>query len=103
VSTLKPHVLLLGFEDRSDDTLRSIHRLRAAVPGVRIIVVGPLDMPAYHQAALEAGADGFLARTALNDARALLPLLRQAPHTATAANERETVGARLSALTLACL
>lgn len=101
--TLKPHVVLLGLETVAADALRCISYLRAAVPDAVLIVVGPLDMPAYHQAAQEAGADGFVSRTALHDARTLLPLIQRASHAPASAGEREATGARLSVLTLACL
>jgi DNA-binding NarL/FixJ family response regulator len=102
-ATLKPHVILLGAETLAADSLRSVSHLRAAMPGAVLIVVGPLDLPAYHQAALDAGADGFVSRTALHDVRTLLPLIQRASHTPAYAGERETFGTRLSALTLVCL
>jgi hypothetical protein len=60
-------------------------------------------MPAYRQAALDAGADGFVSRTALHDVRTLLPLIERASHAPAYTCERETFGIRPSALTLACL
>jgi DNA-binding NarL/FixJ family response regulator len=102
-ATLKPYVILLGLETLTADSLRSVSHLRAAMPGAVLIVVGSLDMPAYRQAALDAGADGFVSRTALHDVRTLLPLIERASHAPAYTGERETFGIRPSALTLACL
>jgi DNA-binding NarL/FixJ family response regulator len=104
-TTLKPHVILLGVEtlSTSTDVSRCVSHLRAACAGAAVIIIGPLDMPTYHQAARDAGADGFVSRTALHDARSLLSLIRRAPQAPAYSEERESLGARLSALTLACM
>jgi DNA-binding NarL/FixJ family response regulator len=51
-----------------------IPRLRGVLPGVAIVVLGTLDIHAYQQAALAAGADAFVAKVALN--HELLPTIR---------------------------
>jgi DNA-binding NarL/FixJ family response regulator len=72
---LQPCVVLLGIGQLSLKGLHLIPRLRAASPRVRIIVLGSLDISAYHQAAMEAGADAFVAKVAINSL--LLPTIRR--------------------------
>lgn len=64
---LKPRIILLGFDQYNGLGLSLIARLHAALPDVKIIVLGQFDMYACQQAAFDAGADGFVARTALSN------------------------------------
>ncbi len=53
------------------DSLRSLQRLRARCPGLKVIVLSVHDEPSVCRAAMEAGADGFVLKRAL--ATELLP------------------------------
>lgn len=64
---IRPHIILLSLEQHFREGLQLIPRLRIALPHVRIIVLGSHDMPDYRRLALEAGADAFVAKVALND------------------------------------
>jgi DNA-binding NarL/FixJ family response regulator len=66
VARVSAELLLLGVGQQSLEGLRIIPDLRAAVPGACIIVLGSLDIAAYRQAALNAGAHAFIAKVALN-------------------------------------
>jgi DNA-binding NarL/FixJ family response regulator len=66
-NVFKPHVVLLDLNMPETSGLQAIPMLREAVPGVRIIVVTLLDEAAYRGAAAEAGADAFVAKSALAD------------------------------------
>jgi DNA-binding NarL/FixJ family response regulator len=70
----QPRVVLLGLGQHNLTMLQLIPRLRALVPGVVVIVLGTLDIHAYRQAALAAGADAFVAKVAIN--QELLPTIR---------------------------
>ncbi len=71
---LTPRIILLGLDQHSLSSLQLIHRLRAVMQDVGIIVLGSLDIDSYRQAALAAGADAFVAKVALNSE--LLPAIR---------------------------
>lgn len=66
VQRLKPRVVMIGMDLQSRQGLRLIPQLRMLIPGVKIIVSGPLDMPSCRQSALDMGADGFIAKAALH-------------------------------------
>lgn len=66
VQKLSPRIVLLGLGQYSLTGLRLISRLRSGNPYVKIIVLGSLDIRAYQQAAMDAGADAFVAKVALN-------------------------------------
>jgi DNA-binding NarL/FixJ family response regulator len=70
---LAPRIILLGLGQYSLTGLRLIPRLRADNPYGHIIVLGSLDIRAYQQAAMDAGADAFVAKVALNNE--LLPTI----------------------------
>jgi DNA-binding NarL/FixJ family response regulator len=70
----QPRVVLLGLGQHNLTMLQLIPRLRTLVPGIAIIVLGTLDIHAYQQAALAAGADAFVAKVALN--QQLLPTIQ---------------------------
>jgi DNA-binding NarL/FixJ family response regulator len=72
---LKPRVILLGVGQHSLESLQHIPRLREVLPNACIIVLGSLDIDIYRQAALNAGADDFVPKAAIN--HALLPAIQQ--------------------------
>ena len=73
---LRPEVVLLDLAMPDLPGLEVIPRLRAALPEVGIVVLTLLDVAAYRQAALEAGADGFVSKATLG--ADLLPAIQQA-------------------------
>lgn len=73
---LRPEVVLLDLAMPDLPGLEVIPRLRAALPEVGIVVLTLLDVAAYRQAALEAGADGFVSKATLGTN--LLPAIQQA-------------------------
>lgn len=74
-------IILLGLSQHSLEGLRFIPRLRDVVPHVGIVVLGALDIHAYQQAALDAGADAFIAKVALT--KDLLPAIQRTTRSAT--------------------
>jgi DNA-binding NarL/FixJ family response regulator len=72
---LRPRIIVLGISQDSMRYLHLIPRIREILPNVGVIVLGALDISAYQQAALQAGADAFVARVALSTM--LLPTLRR--------------------------
>ncbi len=93
---LKPQVILLGLGQYTLTALRLIPRLRTGLPAVKIIVLGSLDIDIYRQAALEAGADGFVAKVAINSA--LLPTIRHVMTTPQPGSQNMPAGEDLSGL-----
>lgn len=73
---LRPEVVLLDLAMPDLPGLEVIPRLRAALLEVGIVVLTLLDVAAYRQAALEAGADGFVSKATLG--ADLLPAIQQA-------------------------
>lgn len=55
--------------------LEALPLMRAAAPEAKIVVLTLLDTDSYRQAALRAGADGFVSKSALK--RDLIPTLMQ--------------------------
>lgn len=70
--SLQPRITLLGLSQHLVG-LELIPHLHTTVPGMGIIALGPLDLSAHQQMALKAGADAFVAKTALDIA--LLPTI----------------------------
>ena len=66
VHRLKPNVVLTDLAMPKVSGVETILRLRAAWPKVGIIALTLFDTDGYRQAALTAGADGFVAKDALN-------------------------------------
>lgn len=64
---LKPCIVLLGMDAHSKKSLQLIPQLRAVMPAMGIIVLGPLDIASECQVALDAGADGFIAKAVLHN------------------------------------
>ena len=60
-----PHLILMGIDGPNATALRSIPRIRQAMPGVGIIALAMSADRAYRQAALEAGADDIVAKADL--------------------------------------
>jgi DNA-binding NarL/FixJ family response regulator len=60
----RPDVVLLDVRMPGLDGVAAAGRIRAAQPGVRILMVTTFDLDEYAFAALRAGADGFLVKDA---------------------------------------
>jgi two-component system response regulator DesR len=58
----KPDVALLDVEMPGLDGIEAASALRAAVPGVRVLMVTTFGRPGYLRRAMEAGAAGFLVK-----------------------------------------
>lgn len=63
---LAPQVVLLDLAMPGTNGLETIPQLRLALPDTRIIILTLLDVQGYRSAALSAGADGFVSKSALN-------------------------------------
>jgi DNA-binding NarL/FixJ family response regulator len=72
---LHPDVVLLDLAMPKLNGLGVIPHLRSTLPDMGIIVLTLLDASAYRQAALDAGADDFVSKTAL--VADLLPAIRR--------------------------
>ena len=68
---LQPTLAVVDLSLARGDSLRSLQRLRAQCPGLKVIVLSVHDEPSVCRAAMEAGADGFVLKRAL--ATELLP------------------------------
>ncbi|MFC2037186.1 response regulator transcription factor [Chloroflexota bacterium] len=75
---LQPHVVLLDLDMPNLTGLRTIPRLRELLPRVGIITLALSNGSAYREAALAAGADDFVSKTAL--VTELLPAIRRTVH-----------------------
>lgn len=60
--TSKPDVALLDVEMPGLDGIQAAGELRAAVPGVRVLMVTTFGRPGYLRRAMEAGAAGFVVK-----------------------------------------
>jgi DNA-binding NarL/FixJ family response regulator len=65
VQELRPQVVVFDMDMPGQAGLETIHCLRSMLPQVGIIALSLLDAEGYHQAALTAGADDFVAKTVL--------------------------------------
>jgi DNA-binding NarL/FixJ family response regulator len=63
---LQPDVVLIDLAMPGLSGLATIPLLRAMLPEVGIIALTVLDIKSYRQAALEAGANGFVPKASLN-------------------------------------
>ncbi len=72
---LLPQVILVDLNLPGMCGLEIIHRLRAMLPKVGIIVLTLLDPKVYRQAAMEVGADDFILKAKLSTD--LLPAIRR--------------------------
>jgi len=84
---LSPHVILLDLMMPGVGGLAIIPRLRAILPDVGIIALTLLDTSSYRSAALAAGADVFIAKSAMSTD--LLPAIQQV------IQARQTTGTRV--------
>jgi DNA-binding NarL/FixJ family response regulator len=73
--SLKPRIILLGLNRQGLVDKQLISQLRSVSPDAKIIALGPLDKSAYRQAALDAGADAFVAKVNLSSD--LLPTIQR--------------------------
>jgi DNA-binding NarL/FixJ family response regulator len=72
---LEPDIVLIDLAMPGLSGLETIPHLRAVLPGVGIIALTMLDTNSYWQAALAAGADGFVPKASLDTD--LLPAMRR--------------------------
>ncbi len=70
---LKPTLAVVDLSLAQGDSLRWLELLRQRSPGLKILVLSVHDEPSVRQAALEAGADGFVLKRAI--ATELLPAI----------------------------
>lgn len=75
LEALAPELLLLDLELPELDGLTVLRQAKARARAPRVIVVTLHEQDAYRAAAIEAGADGFVAKRELTTT--LLPLIRQ--------------------------
>ncbi len=72
---LRPDIVLIDLAMPQVSGMEAILRLRAAWPKMGVIALTLLDTTGYRQAALTAGADGFVAKDNLN--AELLPAIHE--------------------------
>jgi two-component system, NarL family, response regulator DesR len=60
---LKPNLILMDMDLPRMDGLEATRRVKAALPGTVVVMLGTLDGPAYREAAARSGADGFMPKT----------------------------------------
>jgi DNA-binding NarL/FixJ family response regulator len=70
---LRPDLVVLDLAMPGVNGLVTARRLKHLLPALRIIILTLHDDPAYEQAALTAGADGFVSKAGLG--RQLFPLI----------------------------
>jgi DNA-binding NarL/FixJ family response regulator len=75
---LKPDVALIDLSMSDLPGLELIPLLRAALPEIGIIALTLLDTDDYRQAALAAGADGFVSKNTMNTD--LMPAIQRIAH-----------------------
>jgi DNA-binding NarL/FixJ family response regulator len=75
VRASQPDVIVLDLNLPDGSGLDLLPDLRAAAPGVKIIAVTLWDADVYRQAALDAGADDFIAKSAIH--AQLLPAIER--------------------------
>jgi DNA-binding NarL/FixJ family response regulator len=75
---LKPDVALIDLSMSDLPGLELIPLLRAALPEIGIIALTLLDTDDYRQAAMAAGADGFVSKNTMNTD--LMPTIRHLAH-----------------------
>jgi DNA-binding NarL/FixJ family response regulator len=76
----RPHIVLLDLDHHCLENLQLISYLRDILPECGIIALGSHDLRDYYQAALDAGANVFVAKADLNTR--LLPSIRAIMRTA---------------------
>jgi len=64
--SLRPEVILLDLDASGQSNVEAISILRSVMPKVGLIVLSMLDIASFRQAALQAGADEFVLKSALN-------------------------------------
>jgi DNA-binding NarL/FixJ family response regulator len=62
---LQPLLAVVDFSLARHDNIRCLHELRARCPHLKLIVLSVHDEPAVREAALRAGADGFVLKRAI--------------------------------------
>ena len=62
IAELQPHVVLLDLSMPGMDGLEALPLIRAAVPGVRVIVLSGFNQSTLAERAIEAGADHYVVK-----------------------------------------
>jgi len=75
-TSLRPDVILLDMDVSDPSGIETISLLRGALPQVGIVALSMLNAASYRQAALEAGAAAFVAKSAIDTD--LLPAISRA-------------------------
>lgn len=76
LKALQPQAVLINLPVQTLQLLRSIAHLRSTLPASAIIVLGPVDDPAYRAGLMAQGADGFVRHDLIE--HELLPAMRDA-------------------------
>jgi DNA-binding NarL/FixJ family response regulator len=61
-----PDIIFMDVRLPGENGLRLTKRIKAAYPGIVIIIITSYDSPEYREAALESGADSFFSKTESN-------------------------------------
>jgi DNA-binding NarL/FixJ family response regulator len=61
-----PDIIFMDVRLPGENGLSLTKRIKAAYPGIVIIIITSYDSPEYREAALEAGADSFVSKTDSN-------------------------------------
>jgi DNA-binding NarL/FixJ family response regulator len=64
---LRPDLVLLDFQMPGLNGIETARRLKALDPDLHVVIVTAHDDEAYREAAREAGADGWIAKTSIAD------------------------------------
>ena len=59
----KPDIIFMDVRLPGENGLHLTERIKAAYPGIFVIIITSYDSPEYREAALESGADSFVSKT----------------------------------------
>lgn len=71
----RPHIVVADLAMPGTNGLELTHQIKAALPGVPVIILTLQDSAHYRHAALEAGADAFVPKAAMDTE--LVPAIRR--------------------------
>ena len=72
---LEPDVVLVDIDLRGSDAFEATQRIKARLPGTKVIMLSVLEGEVYRKAAAKHGADAFLLKSA--EISQLLPAIRR--------------------------
>ena len=72
---LEPDVVLVDIDLRGIDAFEATQRIKARLPGTKVIMLSVLEGEAYRKAAAKHGADAFLLKSA--EISQFLPVIRR--------------------------